>query len=353
MGVFDDVLEEGKSLIKNDNALDYEFLPKNIPFRENEQEHIATCVKPLFNGRSGRNLLIYGAPGIGKTAAARHVLKELEGKTDKIYPIYINCWQHNTTYKILNEICNILGYKFTQNKKTVELFQKVKSWINKKKAVFVFDEIDKVDDQDFLYFVLEDIHKKSVFLITNYKEWITNLDERIKSRLVPEQLEFKAYNKKETRGILDNRLDYAFVPGVWEDDAFELVVDKAYELRDIRSGLFLLREAALSAEDEAKTQIEKRDVKTAIDKLDDFTIKDSDTLEGEMKIIYDIVKEHSGEKIGDLYDIYEENGGEKSYKTFQRKIKELSEGDFINTKKQTGEGGNTTIVEKTLDDFTD
>lgn len=351
MGVFDDVLKGGESLIKNDNALDYEFLPKNIPYRESEQKHIATCIKPLFQGRSGRNLLIFGDPGIGKTAATKHVLKELEEKTDEVIPIYINCWQKNTTYKILLDVCDQLGYKFTQNKKTVELMKVVEKIVNKQSAVFVFDEIDKAEDWDFLYYVLEDIHKKSVLLITNYKNWINDLDKRIRSRLVPERIEFRQYKRSETKGILQERLKYAFVPGVWEEEALDLVVDKANQLKDIRSGLFLLREAALSAEDESKKKITKENVQTAIQKLDSFTIKSSDSLEDETHMIYQIVRNNSGKKIGDLYKIYEKKGGSSSYKTFQRKIKKLAEGRFVKTTKKTGKGGNTTIVEKTLDDF--
>jgi archaeal cell division control protein 6 len=223
MGVFDDVLRSDQTLIKNDAALDYEFLPKLLPYRENEQRYLATCIKPLFQERSGRNLFIHGAPGIGKTAATRHVLRDLEEKTDDIETIYVNCWQKNTTYKVLLEICDLLGYKFTQNKKTTELYKVITSIVNKKSAVFVFDEIDKAEDLDFLYFVLEEVHRKCIFLITNYKSWLVELDERIKSRLIPEITEFKQYNVDETKGILKERIEYAFYPGVFEVDSFELL----------------------------------------------------------------------------------------------------------------------------------
>ena len=180
MGVFDNILRSDQTLIKNDDALNYEFLPKLMPYREKEQKYLAVCINPLFDKRSGRNLLIHGPPGIGKTAATKHVLRELEEKTDDIEIIFINCWQKNTTYKVLLEMCDLLGYKFTQNKKTLELFKTVENILNKKSAVFVFDEIDKAEELDFLYYVLEEIYKKTVFLITNYKSWMTEIDERIK-----------------------------------------------------------------------------------------------------------------------------------------------------------------------------
>ncbi|MCF7798592.1 AAA family ATPase [Candidatus Woesearchaeota archaeon] len=351
MGLFDNVLSSNQTLIKNEAALDYEFLPKTIPYREQEQQYFATCIKPLFAKRSGRNLLIFGPPGVGKTVAVRHVIRELEDETDEVVPLYINCWQSNTSYKVVVEICEQLGYAFTQNKKTTELFKIAIQLLNKNSVVLVFDEIDKAEDFDFLYTLVEDVYHKAIFLLTNYKSWLISLDERIRSRLTPELQEFRAYNGSETTGILKERIDYAFYEGVWEDGAFALVAEKTSQLKDIRSGLFLLKESALLAEEKSQKKILPEHVQTAMKKLDDFTIKNSTQLTDDEQFIFKIVKEHSGKKIGDLFTEYEKMGGKASYKTFQRKIAKLEEGKFIHVTKKTGAGGNTTIVEKKLTDF--
>ena len=123
-------------------------------------------------------------------------------------------------------MCDQLGYRLVHNKRTEELFAVVKNILNKKAAVFAFDEVDKLEEVDFLYDLLEDIYKKSILLITNDPEWLENLDDRVKSRLLPETLEFKPYNLEETRDVLKQRLNYAFVPSVWEDEAFETIVKK-------------------------------------------------------------------------------------------------------------------------------
>ncbi|RME30793.1 NACHT domain-containing protein [Candidatus Woesearchaeota archaeon] len=346
MGLFDDVLKEGESLIRNENALDYEFLPKLLPFREREQEAIARAIAPLLQGRNGRNIFIHGPPGIGKTAAVRHVLKELEEEHDEAYAIYINCWQTDTSYKVYLEMCDQLGFKFTQNKNTSELLKVVASIINKKAAVIVFDEIDKAAEFDFLYSLIQELLKKSIILITNYKSWLAELDERIKSRLTPELLAFKEYTGSQTLEILRQRRDYAFPPGVWDTEAFSLVAQRATAAKDIRTGLFLMREAAAKAEAVASKKITLDHVKQAIAGMDEFTIKNSQDLKEDERAIYDIVKAHSGKKIGDLYKLYKKAGGEVSYKTFQRKIAALDEGNFVTLERQTGEGGNTTIVHR-------
>ncbi|MBU1031034.1 MAG: AAA family ATPase [Nanoarchaeota archaeon] len=351
MGHFDNILGHGESLIKNEAALDFEFIPKLIPHREKEQQEIAAAIKLLFMNRNGRNMFIYGSPGVGKTVAVRHVLRELEDTSDEIKIVYINCWQKNTSYKVAVDICNQIGFKFVQNKNTTELFQVIARIVNESAAVFVFDEIDKVEDTDFLYNILEQVYKKTLILITNYHSWLIDLDERVRSRLTPEQIEFKKYNAIETKSILKDRLSYAFPSGVLDDEAFDIIAKKAGEIGDVRTGIFLLKESAYIAEESSKRKIGVEDVIKAISKLDTFTIKNSDALEEDTKFIYEIIKEHSGTKIGDLYELYQKKGGKSGYKTFQRKIEKLSENKFIKTTKSTGKGGNTTIVEKKLTDF--
>jgi archaeal cell division control protein 6 len=345
MGIFDKILDSKESVFKNEVALSYDYIPKLLPYRENQQFKVANSIKPLFNDMNGRNLIISGLPGIGKTVATKHVLNELEEKTDEIVPIYINCWQKNTSFKIYLEICEQLNYKLTHNKRTEELFDVIKTILKKKSAVFVFDEVDKVEDFGFLYAILEEIYRKSIICITNYKSWISSIDERIMSRLIPENIDFLPYNKIETEGIMKERIKLAFFDNVWDEKALQKVIQKTVELKDIRSGLYILKESGLAAEDRSSKLIESKDVELAINKLQDFKIKKIEDLDADIQNVLELVKKHSPSKIGDLHRIYLESGGKDSYKTFQRKIEKLQENKFISVKKQIGgTEGTTTIV---------
>lgn len=346
MTFFDDA-KTGEGIFKNENALDPEWVPKILPYREAQQREIAACIKPLLQGRTGRNVLVYGAPGIGKTAATRWVLRDLEENAAEVHTTYINCWQKNTTFKIFVEICHQLGYQFTQNKGTEELFDVVKNVVNKKDkaAVFVFDEIDKVADYDFLYSILNDIFKKTIILITNYKEWADELEDRIMSRLLPEMLEFKAYTTEETLGILKERAGYAFMPNVLANESFEALSKRTAEAGDLRFGLYLLREAGITAEETGSRKISSEHIYAAIEKTDRFSKKNPGELEEDTKFILELCKEHTGKKIGEIYNIYKEKGGIAAYKTFQRRVEKLSKGGFIETEKITGgKEGTTTVI---------
>ncbi len=356
--MFKNMLNSGESLFRNEVALDFNFVPKLLPYREKQQHYIANCIKPLFQERNGKNLLIHGSPGIGKTAAIKWIFRDLEEETDEIIAIYINCWQRNTTYKILVEICSQLGYKFTQNKKSDELLRIITNMLNKKQGVvFAFDEIDKAEDYDFLYSILEEIYKKTILLITNYKIWLNDLDERIRSRMTPEMLEFQQYNKNETEGILKKRAGYALVPDVFEEDAFRLIADKTFQLKDIRSGLYMMKEAAQAAEDASSKKIKMEHANAALQKLNDFSIQNSDSLDDDIKPILDIIKEKAEIKIGDLYKLYAKKGGNMPYRTFARRIKKLENSKFVILDKVIGGSeGNTTIIKynnatKKLTDF--
>ncbi len=353
-----DVLSANESLFKNEESLDPEWLPKNLPFREEQHHAIANCIKPLLQSRTGRNCIISGAPGIGKTAAVKLIMKELEENPDvnapDIYILYVNCWQKNTTYKIFVELCEQLGYKFTQNKNTEDLFKIVQNIVNKKAAVFAFDEVDKVEDVDFLYHIFTDILKKTILMITNRPQWYSEVDERIRSRLIPEKINFSQYSSEEISGILKQRIDYAFSANRWDDSAVSMIVEKTISAGDVRIGLHLLREAGLAAEDRSSKKVVLEHAKLALAKMSDFSIKPAEDLSDDSKVILELIKVQSG-KIGDLFKIYQEQGGAGTYKTFQRRIETLEKGGFIDTKKIVGgKDGTTTLVttkNKSLDEF--
>ncbi len=346
----------GESLFRNPIGLDYDYQPKVVKYREAEMKQVAAAIRPLFQKRSGRNVFVYGPSGVGKTVAVKNLLQELEQETDDIVPFYINCWKNDTTFKMLLEMCNVIDYRFTQNKRTEELFDVVKKEVNKKAAVFVLDEVDKIDDIDFLYNIIEEVFNKSIILITNRKDWLAELDSRIKSRLTAEMLEFRPYNLTETRGVLQQRMEFVFAPGVWEDAAFEAAAQKALNMQDIRSGLYLMKEAANVAEERNSRKITTADVAAATKKLEEFSVKKTEELEDETRFILNIIKKNSGKKIGEIYSAYKEAGGEIVYKTFQRRVAKLEDDRFIATEKVTGGSeGSTTIVkfgqEKKLTEF--
>lgn len=354
-----DYLSSHQTLFSGSDALDLDYVPKLLPHRENQQRYIATAIQPLFAGRSGKNLLIRGASGIGKTSTTKRVLYDLEEVEGNVVWIYINCWKFDSTFKILTEICHSLGYKFTQSMNSTQIFAKIKEISEKKDGVvFVFDEIDKTTDNDFLYLLLEEIKKKTILLVTNDRSWGSELDNRIKSRLSPEIIEFPEYNITEIFDILRERKKYAFYEGAWEDTAFNAVAEKAAQYSDVRVGVILMKTAGEIAEAAASKKIKLEHAQQAIANTDAFKIKSSSDLTDDEKLVLGIVKENSGKNTGELFDVYTKSGGDKSMKTFTRHLQKL-EAKKLLSMELTGEGfqGKSSVIkfigfEKKLVDFT-
>ena len=268
-----------ESLFMNVGVLEQAYLPRLLPYREEQQKYIAECIKPLVEGRNGVNLFISGSPGIGKTACLKYILRELKEKIEDIAPVYVNCWKRDTTPKIANEIARELGIKLplTEKLSSDQIFDMIIKNTGKFKGiVFVFDEIDKTQDYDFLYRIVEDVNFKAIFLVTNVIDWISKLDRRLISRILLERLEFKPYSFEEIRGILREREQYAFIPNSWDYEAFEIVIRKTHEMRDLRVGLFLMKRAGEFAEKRNANKIEIQDVEEAVERLKDLYSKESE-----------------------------------------------------------------------------
>ena len=75
MGLFEGMLGDGESLFRDPVALDYDYMPKVIRGREEEQKRIASCIKPLDQKRNGTNIVLFGPSGIGKTVVCKHMLR--------------------------------------------------------------------------------------------------------------------------------------------------------------------------------------------------------------------------------------------------------------------------------------
>jgi len=262
-----ELLSDEESLFTSPGILDIDYLPRLMPYREGQQKYLADCIKRLPS--LGTSVLIHGPPGIGKTACVRWVFRELrESGESTVVQIHINCWRDTDLQKMVLSICSQLGIN-TAYRSPDELMSIVMQRLRTSKAVVLaFDEIDRMHDQSFLYHFLEELPHKSIFMVSTKPDWLAHLDTRVRSRLMPEMMEFKPYDLEQTRGILDERKRHAFVPGVWEDEAFAMVVDKCFKQGDIRTGLALLKASGLEAEQEASRKIKPEHVSLAVEKLE-------------------------------------------------------------------------------------
>ena len=241
MKLFDDILRNNESLFINDQALDYDYTPREIPFREKQQNYIAEAIKPLFQGKSGRNLFITGTKEIDKATAVKNILREVEEKTKDIFIEIINC----------------------QKKEQLKLISKIPK---NKAAIIVFESVECLKEVEILNSISKNFNKKCILMISDDKYCFKN----IKSSLNADILEFEPYSYHETINILEQRANYAFYPGVIDKPVIKFIAKRAFVRGGIRTGIFLLKESGNIAEMNKSKKVLVEHCEKAIEKLDLF-----------------------------------------------------------------------------------
>ena len=91
MDLSDDLLDSifekiatGKTLIKNRRTLTIDYVPENLPFRDEESKTIAQALSVVLKGARTSNLLLFGKPGTGKTAVVKNVIEHLRKKAEEL-----------------------------------------------------------------------------------------------------------------------------------------------------------------------------------------------------------------------------------------------------------------------------
>jgi len=318
----------GRSLVKNRQALTIDYVPEKLPFRDEEIKALAQALSTIFKGARPSNLLLFGKPGTGKTAAARSVVDRLAKKaTDlktNVTVLFVNAKiAGGSAYKVLFEIAEELGINKGQEKQVHftglsmgEATDRVLHFIQRKKLnlVLVIDEIDSLVDRsgdDILYnFTRANQRMNGGFItligISNSLTFKDKLDPRVRSSLSEEEIVFNPYTVDQLRQILQERAKLAFSEGSISDAAVNLCAAIAgREHGDARKAIDLLRVAAELAERESVIKVDEKHVRASEDSIErdaPFVALKNSPVHHKLVIIA-IIKSING-TTGKVYDIY-------------------------------------------------
>lgn len=274
---------ERTSLFTNRLALLSSFYPQSLPHRKEKLNEIASFISPALSSAIPPNILIYGAPGTGKTSVIKRIQSELVPYQD-IKPIYVPCSRINSHCQILQAIITACGLELKGHTYKALLYEKLLGGLSQSdmRYIIILDDADKITKQhEDVVLSLSRINtelpspKVALILISNQFDYFMNLDERTQSSLSPRLVLFAPYNAEQLFDILDERSRAALsnTPPVEVLSLCSAVAAKRGG--DVRLAIDLLRSAAETAELNNHNAITQEDVRQAIKSIDTASLLQS------------------------------------------------------------------------------
>ncbi len=340
-----------RGVFKDERALLPEYLPDALPHREREMKEIALALRPAASGGRPENVVVVGPPGTGKTACARFVLKQLGEYSQRVLPIYINCWEISTRHGILNKIASSLG-EFVPRRgiATDEITERLADVLSKEKKIpiVVLDEIDRLlasqyGEDKVLYDMARANEVFGVGLgvigITNSEEFLSRIDARIRSSLAQRQMKFERYAPQQLKDILHERAKLAFFPNTLDEEVVPLCAAHAAKMGgDARIALSCLWKAGRAAEKEGAAKVGGAHVRTAFAEPEEIDISKFGEME---KKIIRILKEKGELGSGELYSALRTKETDRTIRNYLTRLEKLG---IIATREREGKKGKSRMI---------
>ncbi len=277
-----------KDLVRSDTIIDED----RIVGRDDQLGRVVDNLKPVLQNEGIPDMLLSGPSGTGKSLIIHAVCKQIvelcesQGKTFGV--LSINCEGPKTAdravYRLVRAAADDLGVDpgvpqtgVSTDQKLERLYELMREYYDG--VIFILDEIDMLEgpyqeaEYNSLIYQLSRARKLANFdgpisltTITNYAEFMMDLNSRAQSSYNPDDIFFDDYDATQLRSILQNRRD-AFRPESIADDVIPLVAAFGSQTHgDARKAIDLLRWAGELAERRGANTVTETDVREAQEK---------------------------------------------------------------------------------------
>lgn len=361
------------TVIKNPNALDFDFVPEELIHRDDQLKFLAQMFKPLLSNVS-QNVVIKGPVGTGKTLMAKKFCSSLsnlarkQGKT--IEYVHINCRKRTTDAMTLLGILSFFDPRFPDRGFSVEeMLQVLRRQLQRKNAqlVLVLDEVDallKKSGSNLIYSLTRFSDESSMekipvsLLLISQKDIVPMLDTAALSSFKRSNiLQLNKYSRNELFDIVRQRVELAFHRNVVNDDSMDLIADIASDWGDARFAIELLWKAGIAADNQHVDQVIPEHVRAA--KAETYSTVTESKLKNlekhQLITLFSVAKRLQKDqtayvKTGEAEKTYaitceEYNEKPRSHTMFWNYLKEIESAGFINLKASgKGQLGTTQLI---------
>jgi cell division control protein 6 len=292
-------------IVVNREALTENYLPERMVGRESEVEKVTRCLSPATKRRKPLHIWISGDSGTGKTVLARFILSEMMREHPSIHGAYIDCWKHDTLYKVAAALVHSLRILGAEQQDTVLKLDRLERYLQGRPLIVILDQIDQTfpKDRNSIILGLCNMESTGLVCIARKKNAFFSLQCTARSRLNPQFVECKRYSAEDLIGILRDRAQIALI----EDSCHVSVCKKIAHLSkgDARVAIQTLRSAVEWAEEERSSRIRGQDVARVWNDINqppkEYVLA---SLTEDHRMLYDIVREHGQIVSGELRKLY-------------------------------------------------
>jgi cell division control protein 6 len=262
-----DIIEDelfSSSVIKDLHALDFDYVPEELPHRTEQLRRLAQLFKPLLN-KVSQNAVIKGPVGTGKTVIVKKFCNSfvtIARKQAKIIEyVHINCRKRSTDGLVLIGILNHFDKRFPDRGFSVqEMLQILNKQLQRRESqlLLVLDEADalvKKSGSNLIYnltrFTDETMKTDNPIsiIMVSQKDVLSDLDASALSTFKrSNMIVLNKYSHNELYDIIEQRVQLAFHNNTVSLDSIDLIADIASEWGDARFAIELLWKSGMCAD---------------------------------------------------------------------------------------------------------
>jgi cell division control protein 6 len=363
---FENLLKK-PSIFNDEQTLDLNFIPEELPHREKELTILSQLFLILITHPNSisRKILVTGRTGIGKTATVKlfgNMLIKAANKRDiEINYVHINCRKERTSYKVLIKLIHSMNKSFPKRGYSPQdLLEVLTDYLNTRDShlLIVLDELSYLINKgaDLVYAltrISDDLvnarQRISIIGIVRDISCINNLDVSTMSTLQRNILKFENYTKEQIFDIMKYRASISLKENAFSDEVIEMIAESVFKAGDIRYGLNLLWKASKFAESRNLKYVNSECVRFGNQDLVAFSTQDAIKYLSIQKLIFllSIIKvlkktQKSKTSISEILNLYEilcENLGWKprSYSQLWNYLNEFEKEDIITLDVKSGD----------------
>lgn len=276
----------GPTVFKDLSKLDFDYVPDELPHRDDAVKFLARTYRGLTQGGTRENALLWGPVGTGKTVVAKRFAQDfqavLRAKGRRLESVHVNCRRRKSASLAMLGILNHFEPNYPERGFSVgEMMRDLRKHLERREChlLVILDEVDallRADGSNLVYDLTrfndetgQDWVGISLVLISQ-QQVLDQLDEAALSTFKRSNIhQVTPYATEQMFDIIEQRVGLAFHKGSVDPESVSLISDIAGEAPsaggpgDARLGIELLWKAGVLADDSHEDLVHPEHVRAA------------------------------------------------------------------------------------------